>query len=554
MNRAVSKVTKFIINSKNEIKRIDIIFFFFFAVLFSISKPYIEHGEFCFETSIIFRTIFFFVLFVCLSGVTRVLITPKSESKKISKFFDSKHQIIKNALIISACWLPILFLLFPGSFYNDTWRQLGFILEFKNTGVLIIDAQNPVFTTIFMSLIMIPIHDLTNNWYVAMAIYTFIQVIITSLVFSYTIYYAKNKLKLNSKVLLMMLLLYSFVPLFPEIVSVIVKDSIAAWCFVLFMINICEICRTKGDCLTNKKDIVSFILFTCLMIISKKVNLYIAVFTLIFVIICNRKRFIEIIVSTISIGVIILLCFAFETVFNIRPGGIQEMFSIPFQCTARYVINYEDEVTDEERTIISKVLDYENLESKYRYNYADPIKGYKQITSTEDYIKYFGIWVQQGLKHPDVYVDAILAHDAKWFSYERYSVVTGMHFHDELNEELFPKDAWNKGEFLNNTEKIENGYVDVLYKLPFTHLLLTFGFYAFLVPLFTFVTSLKKKEHNWVVAIPIILSVVLGCLLAPVSFEEGHRYLYPVIYSFPLCLAWCSYVIKKYCNTQKKVV
>ncbi|MFQ9748440.1 MAG: hypothetical protein ACLRYY_05500 [Anaerobutyricum soehngenii] len=35
--------------------------------------------------------------------------------------------------------------------------------------------------------------------------------------------------------------------------------------------------------------------------------------------------------------------------YNIEPGGIQEALSLPFQQTARYVKEHEEEVTQEEK-------------------------------------------------------------------------------------------------------------------------------------------------------------------------------------------------------------
>jgi len=40
--------------------------------------------------------------------------------------------------------------------------------------------------------------------------------------------------------------------------------------------------------------------------------------------------------------------------------------------------------------------------------------------------------------------------------------------------------------------------------------------------------------------IPLILSIVLGCWLSPVSIAlEGKRYLYPVIYTIPFMIGIC---------------
>lgn len=52
----------------------------------------------------------------------------------------------------------------------------------------------------------------------------------------------------------------------------------------------------------------------------------------------------------------------------------KEMFSLPFQQTARYVKEYGDEISEEEREIIAKVLDYDSLAEIYEPMTADPVK------------------------------------------------------------------------------------------------------------------------------------------------------------------------------------
>ena len=44
----------------------------------------------------------------------------------------------------------------------------------------------------------------------------------------------------------------------------------------------------------------------------------------------------------------------------------KEMLSLPFQQTARFVSEYESEITDEERTVIDRVLIYDQLADRYR--------------------------------------------------------------------------------------------------------------------------------------------------------------------------------------------
>ena len=77
------------------------------------------------------------------------------------------------------------------------------------------------------------------------------------------------------------------------------------------------------------------------------------------------------------------------------------------------------------------------------------------------------------------------------------------------------------------------------------------------MPTFIFITLLKyRKNENKIkgiiVSAPLILSVILGLWLAPVSasYNESMRYVYPIIYTVPLTVLWCCYCIKE--NKNKK--
>lgn len=60
--------------------------------------------------------------------------------------------------------------------------------------------------------------------------------------------------------------------------------------------------------------------------------------------------------------------------YNIEPGGIQEALSLPFQQTARYVKEHEEEVTQEEKEAIKGVLAYNKLGKYYNPKISDPVK------------------------------------------------------------------------------------------------------------------------------------------------------------------------------------
>ena len=73
----------------------------------------------------------------------------------------------------------------------------------------------------------------------------------------------------------------------------------------------------------------------------------------------------------------------------------RKCFSLPFQQTARYVKEYGDEISEEEREIIAKVLDYDSLAEIYEPMTADPVKTTYRSGSAGDLTAYFKVWLKE---------------------------------------------------------------------------------------------------------------------------------------------------------------
>ncbi len=95
--------------------------------------------------------------------------------------------------------------------------------------------------------------------------------------------------------------------------------------------------------------------------------------------------------------------------YNIQNGSIREALSLPFQQTARYITEYGDEVTDEEKKAIDAILDYDSLAEKYDPRISDPVKNtFRKDSTKEDLINYFKVWLQQIKKHTLTYFKATM--------------------------------------------------------------------------------------------------------------------------------------------------
>ena len=69
-----------------------------------------------------------------------------------------------------------------------------------------------------------------------------------------------------------------------------------------------------------------------------------------------------------------LITMGITSAFHVEKDTPKEMLSLPFQQTARYVRDYGDEGTEEEKAAIGQVLDYDKIAKGYMELTSDPVK------------------------------------------------------------------------------------------------------------------------------------------------------------------------------------
>jgi hypothetical protein len=93
---------------------------------------------------------------------------------------------------------------------------------------------------------------------------------------------------------------------------------------------------------------------------------------------------------------------------NVVPGGKQEALGTLFQQTARYVYDYPNDVTPEERAAIEAVIDYDELATSYEWDFQDSVKYRYNLDATlGDLAQYALVYGEMGLRHPDSYFGAV---------------------------------------------------------------------------------------------------------------------------------------------------
>ena len=526
------------------------------SLMMAVAPNYINSGSSNFNFSTILTSIYIAVvlyIFICLFKIISYYFNEKSTKNGVVYLFDNilnkKYAILILTLIMLICWIPVLAFLYPGNAINDTWGQFSQYIKMFNGGTLhrgVLSDHHPFFDTLFIGGIIVPLAHVFHNWKLAFFCYVILQYILTCLSFSVSVWYLRKKCLLSTNLVATVYGIYCILPIFPASAQTISKDALFSWIYVYLTILLVEVIRTNGRVFSSKKYLLILISTIFFVGLTKKIGLYVVILTLlVFFIAFNKVRK----NMLILFGAIAFLSFGLTGIIKselkVIPGGKQEMFSLPFQQTARYMKYHSEDVTKDEKKVIGKLLDTKNIARKYDPISADPVKGFEDRGTTEDYVNYIKVWIKQGIRHPKTYISATVAMLSGWFSTEEYSPLMNMDWHNQLDTRIIPESISERKGLSSKLAKEYQKFYDNLYNNKITGLIVSYALYAAILPLIVCLALWNKYDRKWwLITIPMLLSIALGCWLAPLSiFLEGRRYLYPVIYTLPILLAISSSLI-----------
>lgn len=500
----------------------------------------------------------YYILFIALINLLFDYILKnikvKETSNKLYNFIFIKHSFIIPLIIILVCWIPYIIAYYPGILFQDSTNQVkqyfGYdIPKYSATNSVDLIDENVKITNhhpVIHTLILggcVQIGKLLGNDNLGIFLYTILQIMLLASTLAYIINYMK-KLKIPNWINVLSLSIFALLPIIPIYAVEITKDVPFVCFFIMYIIILYDLIKNASKEKVLVKNAIKLIVVSLLVSLFRNNGIYVIVLSLPFLAILdklNRKRII------ISLFVVILVYYVFNAllpVFKIASSSIREALSIPFQQTARYVKEYGNEVTDEEKNAIDKVLNYETLGERYDPVNADPVKAeYNRKTTTEDLVNYFKVWIKQFVKHPTVYIQATFNNTYGYFYPEsnvrQYTTGFMINSYESLN---------NTGNF--NYEYIKElkgaregicGLSNLITKLPVTSWLINIAFNIWIILCITMYLIYSKKIKYIIYMIPYII-LILVCIASPVN--AFYRYAIPFIFAMPLTVGIFIDIIK----------
>ena len=453
-----------------------------------------------------------------------------------------KYSSLKFFCVFICCWMPLLVIKYPGAMCWDTWQMLN---QYRTESIT---THHSVFYTAVMGR-LIKATEVNGNSNIGLFVFVLIHLIVLAAAFAYS---SEVMLKLgaNPGVVRVISMLFIINPYVIAYIGVAMKDVLYTALIVFLTAAIIDAEKDPEGFYNSRCKISMMITTTVLCCLVRKNGIYVATFLLIIAIIKTirkeqKKRYIA--VFLLSIILAFALSAGLNAYYKAEPSSVSEALSVPFQQTARYVKEYKEEVTIQERDSINRVLDYENLPGLYNPKKSDYVKGtYKEDAK---YLPaYFRTWIAQFVKHPKCYfsaycemyfylfvpeanADNIVLYRDDNIGYEVSKVINikeSTSFYEDLfspPKELEPLKDW----IIRITASLHHNYVIGAIAN------ISVNVYALLF----LVAKLMIDKRTFILPFSPAIVALCFAMLGPAVY--GHpRYLFPIVYSLPILLVYSA--------------
>lgn len=489
-------------------------------------------------------TIVFVMLCVLGMYIAAGLLERLAQKQAPGSAYKDKRIFWIELLILAVIWGLYLLACYPGFMVVDSWWELNEYWGFET-----FTSHHPP-----IHILLLGICSRIGLWMGDGNIGIFLMVLVqVGFIFAAESYALYTMRRLRAPVWLYFFSYVSLLisPYYVSYITMVLKDNMYSAAFLLYVVELVYMFVEKADYWRSRKHILLWTIATIGVYVMRNNGKYvlIPVAVLLCVWLCRKKQGVRALLVVVVPILISMGLQAFVVAhYDIQKGSIREALSLPFQQTARYVRDYPDEVTDEERETIDKVLNYDLIGLVYVPGNADNVKAlYREESTGTDLIGYFKTWLKMFFRHPGVYISATLnqsyylfdplSTDPAYFNtfllggtYEDVENLLGAH-----EEVLAPNlRQW--------TEKWKAGAFDI----PVLRMLYNYGFYNVIL-LFLMIEAVRKKRGEYLaVCVPLILSDLI-IIAAPLIYMSP-RYAFPIIYSLPVVIAFYSFT----CSNRKR--
>ncbi len=409
---------------------------------------------------------------------------------------------------------------YPGNVTEDPFTQISEMVSGSYSNF------NTYWHTMLLRLALSAGNTLFADGNASVACFCVFQILLVSFAFTYCLV-TLSDYGIPGWALLVTFAVYAFLPYNIALSITVWKDVPFAAGYLLFLSSFLRIIRKMGK--IPFLDYIVFIFGSLVFFISRTNSWIIYGITLFAVLLVpSVGHRLKITMGIMAVFGWFLLNPALS-MMQIPQGDRVESLSIPIQQVARVIADGCD-LTDNEKQLLSQVVDLDVVVDEYMNWISDPIK--REIRNTnpnffeDHFLEFRDLWIQLGARYPVQYLKAWVDQTKGYWNggypYAMYSeTITDNPYGIEKTGAVKP--------------------VAALFRVYFglsRHVILfeplhSIGLHVWIVFL-CFVVNLRKKREESLLSVPLLLLVLGLCFGTPVYCS--FRYIYPLFVCFPLIL------------------
>lgn len=432
-------------------------------------------------------------------------------------------------LIIFSCWLPYFVVYYPGCVSNDSFNEIRTIL-----GQLPLNNHHPLVHQWTIAPFVL-LGQAVGSLELGIGLYSLFQMALISAIFAYAVWELGRR---GTSLWLRVALLAWY-----ALHTVNAFYSISMWKDVLFggiaLLLVMQLLRLCDRSKEEKMPLRSWLMLggtMFLFCLYRNNGYYAFLFGIPFFILFNRRLWKPLLATGLAVFIAIN---AYQSlifdVLGAEKSKSGESLSVPLQQIARTVRYHHRSVTDEETAILEEIFpSVEEVRWAYIPHISDPVKDLFQAdVFNADPLRYAKVWLQLGLRHPLVYLDAFLYQGhGYWYPDTPYwTVYVGIY----ENEFGLTTPATHAAQALHSHhDRLEWSRVTGWLYRPGSYVWLTLIACGLL---------LCKKRAKLLTPVLFLLGVWLTTLLSPVYAE--YRYVYSIIVAAPFLLGMAQAIPPK---------
>ena len=514
---------------------------------------------YCSEAQIIktiLLSIGYFIIFysLCISIINfRINIVKKKSQSRVGAFFD-KHCIAISIISMFLAWIPLMIIYYPCVASGDTVDSLAQFFNVEdlcwsakainliNDNVIINKHHSVLFTMILGNVVKFGHYILSYSF--GIFLFIILQVAILIAIFTFLIYYLK-KIKTPTWMRVFALLFFCLSPIVSSYAIAAIKDTLGAILILFYNICLFQIIRNYDGFVKKKIFIIAFMICILLILMIKSNSMYVIITsyaTLLFAFWKSRKKLKKLVMILL---LPLTLFLGYDKILlpslDVTGTNIKESYSVQFMQIARLAHRNKNAISDSDKEIIDKVLDYEAISRDYTPDLSDPVKNtYRKDVTEEELDDFWKVYFKYFKKYPKVYIASFINGIYAYFFPEVGETKGIIKIDNRIGEsskfEIVNLDKFEDARYINKALQ------DIFIKLPFFSFFNHVAFHDWFLIL-SVIYIIKKKCYKYIVPISSLIAIFLSCLISPVN--GSFRYILPIVFSVPLILAIDYFAMKK---------